>query len=95
MLGLMGCQIDANCAFGVGPSTISEKSSPCYSEGIILTHMVPDLAKWQNRAGGMLLFGESERPLKHPGVDLDDSIVPMPKDGAHRDGQIPQFYVQW
>ena len=42
-----------------------------------------------------MLFGASERPVNHPGVDLDDSIVPMLKDGAHRDGQIPQFYVQW
>ena len=80
--------------FGVGHSTISEKSSPCLSEGTILTHMVPDLAKWQIRVGGVLLFGASERPLNHPGVDLDDPIVPMPKDGAHRDGQIPQFYVK-
>ena len=56
MLGLMGCQIDANCAFGVGPSTISEKSSPCYSEGIILTHVVPDLAKWQIRLRGVMVF---------------------------------------
>ena len=62
---------------------------------MILTHMVPDLARWQIRVGGVMLFGVSERPLKHPGVDLDDSIVPMAKDGAHRDGQIPQFYVKW
>ena len=70
-------------AFGVGPSTISGKSSPCPSEGIILTHVVPDLAKWQIRAGGVLLFGASERPLNHPEVDLDDPIVPELEDGAH------------
>ena len=64
-------------------------------EGIILTHMVPDLAKCQIRVEGVLLFGASERPLNHPGVDLDDPIVPMLEDGAHRDGQIPPFYVKW
>ena len=81
--------------FGVGHSTISEKSSPCLRMGSILTHMVPDFAKWEIRVGGVLLFGASERPLNDPGVDLDDPMVPMPKDGAHRDGQIPPFYVKW
>ena len=57
--------------------------------------MVPDLARWQIRAGGVLLFGASERPLNHPGADLDDPIVPMLKDGAHWDGQVPTFYVKW
>ncbi len=80
--------------FGVRHSTISEKSSPCLSEGIILTHMVPDLAKWQIRVGGVMVFGASKTPLNHPGVDLDDPMVPMPKDGAHRDGQILSFYVK-
>jgi len=61
---------------------------------MILTHMVPDLARWPNRVGGMLLFGASERPLNHPGVDLDDPMVPMLEDGAHRDGQIPPFNVK-
>ena len=56
--------------------------------------MVPDLATWQIRVGGVLLFGASERPLNDPGVDLDDPMVPMPKDGAHRDGQILLFYVK-
>ena len=60
-----------------------------------MTHMVPDLATWQIRVGGVLLFGASERPLNDPGVDLDDPMVPMPKDGAHRDGQILPFYVKW
>ena len=55
--------------------------------------MVPDLAKWQIRVGGVLLFGASERPLNRPGVDLDDPMVPMLEDGAHRDGQILPFYV--
>ena len=82
-------------ACGVGPSTISEKSSPCYSEGIILTHMVPDLAKWQIRVGGVMVFGAYERPLNHPGVDLDDPMCPKPEPGALRDGQIPPFYVKW
>ena len=66
--------------FGVGHSTISEKSSPCLRMGSILTHMVPDFAKWQIRVGGVLLFGASEGPLNHPGGDLVDPIVPMPKD---------------
>ena len=56
--------------------------------------MVPDLATWQIRVGGVLLFGASERPLNDPGVDLDDPMVPMLEDGAHRDGQIPPFYVK-
>ena len=63
--------------FGVGHSTISEKSFPYLGEGIILTHMVPDLARWQIRVRGVLLFGTSERPLNHPGADLDDPMVPM------------------
>ena len=79
---------------GAGHSIISEKSFPCQGEGTILTHMVPDLATWQIRVGGVLLFGASERPLNDPGVDLDDPMVPMPKDGAHRDGQILLFYVK-
>ena len=82
-------------AFGVGHSTISEKSSPCLSEGTILTRMVPDLAKWQIRVGGVLLFGASERHVKHPGVDVDDPMCPKPKPGALRDGQIAPFYVKW
>ena len=56
--------------------------------------MVPDLAKWQIRVGGVMLFGASERPLKHPVADLDDPIVPIPEDGAHWDGQNPPFYVK-
>ena len=60
-----------------------------------MTLMVHDLATWQFRVGGVLLFGASERPLNDPGVDLDDPMVPMPKDGAHRDGQILPFYVKW
>ena len=63
--------------------------------GTILTHMVPDLAKWQIRVGGVLLFGASERPWNHPGADLDDPIVPLPMDGTHWDGQILPFYVKW
>ena len=51
--------------------------------GSILTHMVPDFAKWQIRVGGVLLFGASERPLNHPVADLVDPIVPMLEDGAH------------
>ena len=69
--------------FGVGHSTISEKSSPCLGEGIILTHMVLDLAKWQIQLRGVMVFGASERPLNHPEVDLDDPIVPELEDGAH------------
>ena len=42
-----------------------------------------------------MVFGASKTPLNNRGVDLDDPMVPMPKDGAHRDGQIPQFYVKW
>ena len=62
--------------------------------GSILTHMVPDFAKWQIRVGGVLLFEASERPLIHPVADLDDPIVPEPEDGALWDGQILQFYVK-
>ena len=62
--------------------------------GSILTHMVPDSAKWQIRARGVLLFGASERPLNHPGDDLVDPIVPMLEDGAHWDGQILPFYIK-
>ena len=69
--------------------------APCSGEGIILTHMVPDLAKWQIRVGGVLLFGASERPFNHPGVDLDDPMCPKPEPGALRDGQIPSFHVKW
>ena len=82
-------------AFGAGPSTISEKSSPCYSEGIILTHMVPDLAKRQIRLRGGMVFGASKTLLNHPGVDLHDPRCPKPKPGALRDGQKLSFYVRW
>ena len=58
---------------------------------MILTHLVPDLAKWQIRVGRVMLFGASERPLNHPGDDLVDPIVPIPEDGAHWDGQNPSF----
>ena len=58
---------------------------------MILTHMVPDLAKWQIRVGVVLLFGASERPLNHPVADLDDPIVLEPEDGALWDGQNPPF----
>ena len=51
--------------------------------------------KWLIRAGGVLLFGASERPLNHPGAALDDPIMPMLEDGAHWDGRIPAFYVKW
>ena len=57
--------------------------------------MVPDLARWRNSLGGKLLCGASERPLNHPGADLDDPIVPELEDGAHSDGQIPIFYIKW
>ena len=77
---------------GAGHSTTSEKSSPYLHQGTILTHMVPDLARWQIRVGGVMLFGASERPLNHPVADLDDPIVPIPEDGAHWDNQNPQFY---
>ena len=62
---------------------------------MILTHMVPDLARWPNCVGGKLLFGASERPSNHPVADLDDPIVPIPEDGAHWDGQILPFDVKW
>ena len=65
---------------GAGHSTTSEKSSPYLHQGMILAHMVPDLARWPNCAGGKLLFGASERPLNHPVADLDDPIVPIPED---------------
>ena len=78
----------------MGHSTTFEKSFPYQGEGTILTHMVPDLAKLQIRVGGVLLFGASERHLNHPGDDLVDPIVPMPKDGALRDGQILPFYIE-
>ena len=81
--------------FGAGHSTIFEKSSPCSGQGTILTHMVPDFARWQIRKGGVMLFGASERPLKHPVADLDDPIVPIPEDGAHWDSQNPSFYSKW
>ena len=76
---------------GLSHSTISEKSSPCLGEGAILTHMAPDPARWQIRAEGVLLFGASERPSNHPGVDLDDPMCPKLEPGALRDGQIPPF----
>ena len=59
-----------------------------------LRSMVPDLARWQIRAEGVLLFGASERPLNHPGVTLDDPMCPKLEPGAHRDGQFPSFYVK-
>ena len=70
-------------AFGFGHSNISEKSSPCLDQGTILTHMVPDFARWQIRVGGVMLFGASERPMKHPVAAFDDPIVLIPEDGAH------------
>ena len=48
--------------------------------GSILTHMVPDFAKWQIRVGGVLLFEASETPLNRPEDDVVDPIVLMPKD---------------
>ena len=80
---------------GLGHSTTSEKSSPYLHQGTFSTHMVPDLARWQNSLGGKLPFGASERPLNHPGADLDDPIVPELEDGAHWDGQILPFYMTW
>ena len=80
---------------GAGHSTTSEKSSPYLHQGRILTHMVPDLARWPNSLRGKLLFGASERLLNHPGAELDDPIVPELEDGAHPDGQNPPFYVKW
>ena len=70
-------------AFGLCHSSTSEKSSPCLDQGTILTHMVPDFARWQIRVGGVMLFGASERPMKHPVAAFDDPIVPIPEDGAH------------
>ena len=80
---------------GAGHSTTSEKSSPYLHQGMILTHMVPDLARWQIRVGGVLLFGASERPLNHPVADLDDPIMPIPEDGAQWDNQNAPFYAKW
>ena len=80
---------------GLGHSTTSEKSSPYLHQGMFSTHMVPDLARWPDSLRGKLLFGASERPLNHPGADLDDPIVPELEDGAHSDGQNPSFYVKW
>ena len=68
---------------GAGHSTTSEKSSPYLHQGMILAHMVPDLARWRNSLRDKLLFGASKRLLKHPGAELDDPIVPEPRDGAH------------
>ena len=68
---------------GAGHSTTFEKSSPYLHQGMILAHMVPDLARWPNSLRGKLLFGASERLLNHPGAQVDDPIVPEPKDGAH------------
>ena len=79
---------------GLSHSTISEKSSPCLGEGAILTHMAPDPARWQIRAEGVLLFGASERPSNHPGVDLDHPMCPELEFCALRDGQFPSFYVK-
>ena len=79
---------------GVGHSTTSEKSSPYPHQGMILTHMVPDLARSPYSLGGKLLFGASERLLNHPGADLDDPIVPELEDGAHSDGEILPFCVK-
>ena len=61
---------------GAGHSTTSEKSSPYLHQGMLLTHMVPDLARSPNSAGDKLLFGASERPLNHPVADLDHPIMP-------------------
>ena len=80
---------------GLGHSTTFGKSSPYLHQGMFSTHMVPDLARWPNSLGGKLLFGASERPLNHPGADLDDPIVPELEDGAHWDGQNPSFYAKW
>ena len=80
---------------GAGHSTTSEKSSPYLHQGMILTHMVPDLARWPNSLRGKLFFGASERLLNHPGVDVDDPRCPKPKPGALRDGQKLTFYVRW
>ena len=80
---------------GLGHSTTSEKSSPYLHQGTFLTHMVSDLARWPTSQGGKLLFGASERHVNHPGVDLDDPIVPELEDGAHWDGQNPPFYIKW
>ena len=52
-------------AFGPRHSSTSEKSSPCLGQGTTLTHMVPDLARWQIRVGGVMLLGASKRPLNH------------------------------
>ena len=60
-----------------------------------MTHVVPDLAKWQIRLRGVMVFGASTTPCNHPRGAFDDPMVPMPKDGAHRDGQILPFYVKW
>ena len=79
---------------GLGHSTTFEKSSPYLHQGMFSTHMVPDLARWPNSLGGKLLFGASERPLNHPGADLDDPIVLELEDGAHSDGQILPFCVK-
>ena len=76
---------------GLGHSTTSEKSSPYVHQGMILAHMVPDLARWQIRVGSVLLFGASERAMNHPVADLDDPIMPMLEVGAHWDGQILPF----
>ena len=57
--------------------------------------MVLDLAKWQIRLRGVMVLGAFEKPLDHPGVDLDDPRCPKPKPGALRDGQIAPFYVKW
>ena len=79
---------------GAGHSTTSEKSSPYLHQGMLLTHMVPDLARWPNSLGSKLLFGASERPLNHPGADMDHPIMPELEDGAHSDGQILPFCVK-
>ena len=80
---------------GLGHSTTFGKSSPYLHQGMFSTHMVPDLARWPNSLGGKLLFGASERPLNHPGADLDDPRVPEVEDGAHWDGQNPSLYAKW
>ena len=48
--------------------------------GSILTHMVPDLAKWQIRVGGVLLFEASDTALNRPEGDFVEPVVLMPKD---------------
>ena len=90
---------------GLSHSTISEKSSPCLGEGVILTHMVPDLARWQIRAGGVLLFGKmvgSDRPEVHQARVLDTSDRPnRPRCGSRafqrlrKAAPLPHGFAIW